>query len=59
MEEEGLDSHRVQNMYYFMINGFHKPDFVVDITSSISQKLDSLRAYGSQFEKVNELLKPR
>jgi bacillithiol biosynthesis deacetylase BshB1 len=51
MEEEGLDSHRIQNMHYYMINGFHKPDFVVDITSTISKKLDSLRAYGSQFEK--------
>ncbi|MFF2286519.1 bacillithiol biosynthesis deacetylase BshB1 [Peribacillus butanolivorans] len=53
LDEDGLEAHRVQNMYYFMINGFHKPDFVVDITSSISEKLDSLRAYGSQFEKSN------
>ncbi|MFD6442041.1 bacillithiol biosynthesis deacetylase BshB1 [Peribacillus sp. NPDC060186] len=53
MDDEGLEAHHVQNMYYFMINGFHKPDFVVDITSSISEKLDSLRAYGSQFDKSN------
>ncbi|WP_057914386.1 bacillithiol biosynthesis deacetylase BshB1 [Peribacillus muralis] len=51
MEEDGQEHHRVKNMYYYMINGFHKPDFVVDITSSLPKKLDSLRAYVSQFEK--------
>lgn len=49
MENTEQGAHRVQNMYYFMINGFHKPDFVIDITSTISKKLDSLRAYESQF----------
>ncbi|WP_285766209.1 bacillithiol biosynthesis deacetylase BshB1 [Peribacillus sp. SI8-4] len=52
MEAEGSDHHRVKNMYYYMINGFHKPDFVVDITSTLPRKLDSLRAYVSQFEKT-------
>lgn len=51
MEDTGLEAHRVKNMYYYMINGFHKPDFVIDITSTISKKLDSLRAYESQFEQ--------
>lgn len=46
-------SHRVQKLYYYMINGFHKPDFVIDISQTIDQKLASLRAYESQFEKSN------
>ncbi|OAS86313.1 MULTISPECIES: bacillithiol biosynthesis deacetylase BshB1 [Metabacillus] len=46
-----LPSHRVQSIYYYMINGFHKPDFVIDISNSIDKKLTSLRAYESQFEK--------
>jgi LmbE family N-acetylglucosaminyl deacetylase len=36
-----------------MINGFHKPNFVIDISHTINQKLSSLRAYESQFEKSN------
>ncbi|MGE6376533.1 bacillithiol biosynthesis deacetylase BshB1 [Peribacillus muralis] len=51
LEEDGVTHHRVKDMYYYMINGFHKPDFVVDITSTLPKKLESLRAYGSQFEK--------
>ncbi|QGQ46669.1 bacillithiol biosynthesis deacetylase BshB1 [Metabacillus sediminilitoris] len=45
--------HRVQSTFYYMINGFHKPDFVIDISHTINQKLSSLRAYESQFEKSN------
>jgi N-acetylglucosamine malate deacetylase 1 len=47
-----LPSHRVQSIYYYMINGFHKPDFVIDISNTIDKKLTSLRAYESQFEKT-------
>lgn len=51
VENSGLEAHRVKNMYYYMINGFHKPNFVIDITSTILTKLNSLRAYESQFEQ--------
>ena len=34
-----------------MINGFHKPDFVIDISASMAKKIDSLQAYKSQFVK--------
>jgi N-acetylglucosamine malate deacetylase 1 len=47
-------SHRVERVYFYMINGFHQPDFTVDISSYIQQKLASLRAYRSQFEKTSE-----
>jgi len=44
------DPHRVKRLYFYMINGFHKPDFTVDISQVIDKKLSSLRAYRSQFE---------
>lgn len=47
----GQPPHRVKAMYYYMINGFHQPSFVIDISETIDQKLSSLRAYKSQFEK--------
>lgn len=51
MENEGMDAHHVQNIYYYMINGFHKPNFVIDISACMTQKIDSLQAYQSQFVK--------
>lgn len=51
MENEAFGAHHVQNMYYYMINGFHKPDFVIDISASMAKKIDSLQAYKSQFSK--------
>ncbi|UII54616.1 bacillithiol biosynthesis deacetylase BshB1 [Cytobacillus spongiae] len=47
----GLEAHRVEHTYYYMINGFHKPDFVIDISSFIKYKTASLKAYQSQFTK--------
>jgi bacillithiol biosynthesis deacetylase BshB1 len=46
--------HRVKRLYFYMINGFHKPDFTVDITLYMEKKLASLRAYRSQFEQTAE-----
>ncbi|WP_078432801.1 bacillithiol biosynthesis deacetylase BshB1 [Metabacillus halosaccharovorans] len=51
-DSQGLPAHRVQHVYFYMINGFHKPNFVIDISDTIEIKLNSLRAYDSQFEKV-------
>lgn len=51
-DELDQPSHKVQAIYYYMINGFHKPDFVIDISDTIDKKLESLRAYASQFEKT-------
>jgi bacillithiol biosynthesis deacetylase BshB1 len=47
-------SHKVQHVYFYMINGFHKPDFVIDISSYMLTKLAALRAYESQFTKGME-----
>ncbi|WP_141433314.1 bacillithiol biosynthesis deacetylase BshB1 [Bacillus sp. 03113] len=48
---EGLLPHRVQNLFFYMINGYHKPDFVIDITKFMDKKRASLQAYKSQFIK--------
>ncbi|OLS40256.1 bacillithiol biosynthesis deacetylase BshB1 [Bacillus sp. MRMR6] len=48
------DSHRVKRVYYYMINGFHAPDFTIDISDYMTQKLDSLKVYKSQFERTGD-----
>lgn len=50
-EDHGLAPHRPKAMYFYMINGFHKPDFVVDVTDTIHLKINALNAYKSQFMK--------
>ncbi|MEH6973460.1 MULTISPECIES: bacillithiol biosynthesis deacetylase BshB1 [Bacillus] len=47
-------AHKVQNMYYYMINGFHKPEFVIDISDTMEKKIASLRAYRSQFTRSGQ-----
>ncbi|WP_040208383.1 bacillithiol biosynthesis deacetylase BshB1 [Neobacillus jeddahensis] len=48
--DENNEPHRVEKLYFYMINGFHQPDFTVDISLFIEKKLAALRAYKSQFE---------
>jgi N-acetylglucosamine malate deacetylase 1 len=50
-DPEGLEPHHVSSVYFYIINGFHKPDFVIDITDTIHLKIESLNAYKSQFTK--------
>ncbi|NHC39118.1 bacillithiol biosynthesis deacetylase BshB1 [Bacillus sp. MM2020_1] len=45
-------AHRVERVYFYMINGFHKPDFTIDTTEYMDKKLQALRAYKSQFEQT-------
>jgi N-acetylglucosamine malate deacetylase 1 len=51
--EKCNEPHRVKNLYFYMINGFHKPDFVIDISNYMNQKKLSLEAYQSQFIRTN------
>ncbi|OCA92771.1 bacillithiol biosynthesis deacetylase BshB1 [Pseudobacillus wudalianchiensis] len=44
------EAHKASRLYFYMINGFHKPDFCVDTTECMDKKKQSLRAYQSQFE---------
>ena len=46
-----MDAHHVQNVYYYMINGFHKPDFVIDISAYMTSQNCQFKAYQSQFVK--------
>lgn len=57
IDEQDLPPHRVGNMYYYMINGFHKPDFAIDITDFIEPKSKGLKAYKSQFEMTESSYK--
>jgi N-acetylglucosamine malate deacetylase 1 len=44
--------HKVARVYFYMINGFHKPDFIIDISETMVDKIAALRAYKSQFEQT-------
>lgn len=46
--------HKVHNVYYYMINGFHRPDFVIDTTEFMQLKQESLQCYQSQFVKSDD-----
>ncbi|RLQ95120.1 bacillithiol biosynthesis deacetylase BshB1 [Falsibacillus albus] len=43
------EAHKTEGLYYYLINGFHQPDFVVDVTNEMDAKIESLKAYNSQF----------
>ncbi|MGE6629553.1 bacillithiol biosynthesis deacetylase BshB1 [Bacillus sp. NPDC077027] len=47
-------AHRVSHIYYYLINGNHRPDFVIDISDEMDQKVKSLNAYQSQFLKTDQ-----
>ncbi|WP_442854438.1 bacillithiol biosynthesis deacetylase BshB1 [Bacillus sp. FJAT-29937] len=49
--EDEFGPHRVKNLFFYMINGYHEPDFVIDVSNYMDKKIESLRAYKSQFEK--------
>jgi len=49
--EQNMGAHRTDGLYFYMINGFHKPDFAVDVTNTFEKKKQSLQAYESQFIK--------
>lgn len=51
--ENGQAPHRVEKVHFYMINGFHIPDFVVDVSDYMDKKVTALRAYKSQFERTN------
>ncbi|MFF2875653.1 bacillithiol biosynthesis deacetylase BshB1 [Gottfriedia sp. NPDC057991] len=43
------DAHKVKHVFQYMINGFHRPNFIVDVTETIEVKRSALEAYESQF----------
>ncbi len=44
-------AHKPGNLYFYQINGLHKPDFLIEISSQIEKKAKALEAYTSQFER--------
>lgn len=54
--EKNNEPHRVKSIYFYMINGFHKPDFVIDISEEMNLKKLSLEAYESQFIKTDKTI---
>lgn len=55
-DNEGLGPHKTQSIYFYMINGFHRPSFVVDVSEVMDIKLQSLRTYESQFSKLSNTI---
>lgn len=49
--KEAFPAHKTAALYFYFINGFHKPDVVLDITAVQPQKMRALAAYESQFEQ--------
>ncbi|WP_264738390.1 bacillithiol biosynthesis deacetylase BshB1 [Cytobacillus firmus] len=43
--------HKVKSLHFYMINGFHKPDFLIDISAFMDKKAAGLESYQSQFAK--------
>ncbi|MED3945620.1 MULTISPECIES: bacillithiol biosynthesis deacetylase BshB1 [Priestia] len=52
IDDKKQKAHRAESLYFYMINGFHKPDFIVDVSSTFQKKVTSLEAYESQFIKT-------
>jgi N-acetylglucosamine malate deacetylase 1 len=52
-DHQQLPPHRVSRLYFYMINGFHKPDFAVNISLFMNKKIAALQAYESQFIRTD------
>ncbi|MBM7619524.1 bacillithiol biosynthesis deacetylase BshB1 [Bacillus tianshenii] len=49
-DDDGLEAHKIQNLFFYMINGMHQAQFYIDITKYVDKKTNALMAYESQFE---------
>ncbi len=52
--KSSIPAHKAGHLYFYMINGFHKPQFVVDIEPYMKTKIRSLEAYSSQFTQGSD-----
>ncbi len=46
-----LPAFRPDDVYYYFINGYERPDFLIDISDYMARKKEALLAYKSQFIK--------
>ncbi|ARK30336.1 bacillithiol biosynthesis deacetylase BshB1 [Halalkalibacter krulwichiae] len=44
-----IEAHRTDDLFYYFINGYEHPDFVIDVSNEMEQKVNALQAYKSQF----------
>ncbi|MFE7062400.1 bacillithiol biosynthesis deacetylase BshB1 [Sutcliffiella sp. NPDC057660] len=51
--EDDLEPHKVQNIFFYMINSMHQAQFYIDITNHVEKKTNALLAFESQFEVGN------
>ncbi|WP_332693270.1 bacillithiol biosynthesis deacetylase BshB1 [Halalkalibacter lacteus] len=49
-----LHAFRPDDLYFYFINGYEHPDFVIDVTNFIENKKQALLAYESQFVKTSD-----
>ena len=56
-DQENLPAHKAP-VYFYMINGIHNPQFVINTTNEIDTKKASLTAYKSQFMPENGVVTP-
>ncbi|UZJ80853.1 bacillithiol biosynthesis deacetylase BshB1 [Fictibacillus sp. KU28468] len=54
IDPDNLPPHRVKKIYYYFINGFHKPQLLVDVSSVYEKKKAALQCYKSQFVKQDD-----
>lgn len=47
--KDNLAAFKPNDLFYYFINGYERPDFVIDISSYVEQKESALLAYKSQF----------
>ncbi len=49
VDEQKQEAHRPEYVYHFIQNNYHEPDFVVDVSDFWSKKIESIKAFTSQF----------
>jgi bacillithiol biosynthesis deacetylase BshB1 len=49
-----LRAYRPENLFYYFINGYQHPDFVVDVSQFMEKKSKALLSYQSQFVKTDD-----
>ncbi len=52
------EPHKIDACFSYFINGFAKPDFVIDVSSVYEEKMTALQAYQSQFHPQDGVLTP-
>ncbi|MEC5143774.1 bacillithiol biosynthesis deacetylase BshB1 [Chitinophaga sp. 212800010-3] len=49
IDEQAQEAWRPKQVFHFIQDRYHEPDFVIDITAVMERKLEAIRAFSSQF----------